>query len=251
MSGKSAFISDLHIKMEGDDASKVLMSFLSHPKVQESENIYLLGDIFDFLVGEHKSYISEYPKFFKEILRLNKEGKNILFIEGNHDFHFSKILKNYLRKNLGDSKKFFYQREGSIISFGRYRVFVCHGHEIDYYNKYFKRWYRIYSSFAMNILVSYFLPFKVLKCLANWASKDSKRRGKKTFDYSKMKKKYRLGVQALINEKKVDGVIGGHTHIPEFMSLEDKSFYYNVGFPLRDQHFLYFDGEVFQKIEFN
>lgn len=250
MSAKCVFISDLHVKSEGDEASKILNSYLSHQIISQVDTIYLLGDIFDFLVGEHRSYIKEYPSFFQKILALNKAGKKIIFFEGNHDFHFSKTMQKFLKKNEGKPENFHYLKVGVITKFADKKIFVCHGYEIDYYNKYFKRWYKIYTSVFMNIFLSY-MPFVILKRLANWASSDSKRRGKKTFDFQKMKDKYLTGSQALIAEKKVDGVIGGHTHIPEFHEFEDKTFYYNVGFPVRDKHFLHFNGESFEKVIFD
>lgn len=248
---KCAFISDLHISSKGDDAYHLLENFFLHPKVMRCDHIYLLGDIFDFMIGEHKQYTDEYPVFFKSIASAINRGQKVFFIEGNHDFHFKRVVKKYLKRQNLDVDKFIYLTSGVDLELGQLKTYVCHGYEVDYFNKYFKRWYKIYTSAIMKILVSYIFPYFLLKKLASWASSDSKRRGKKTFDYQKMKEKYIMGAEALVDEKNIDVVVAGHTHIYENHRFESQRRYLNVGFPLKDKKFLLFENDDFSFIEFN
>ena len=241
---KCSFISDLHIKESGDEASVILDAFFASPEVKNSDRVYLLGDIFDFLVGEHRAYQKEYSNFFLGIKNLISEGKEVIFIEGNHDFHFENTIRKYLKKN----PLFSYLSAGVLEEWNGQKVFICHGYEIDYFNKYFKRWFKIYTSTWMKVLLSYIIPFFLLKRLAHSASKDSKRRGKKSFNYDLMKEKYLDGAKMLIREKKLSVIVGGHTHISEFHTYEDGTQYFNVGFPTRDKHFLFYDGDQFKKV---
>ena len=68
------------------------MSFLRHPEVRESDCIILLGDMFDFMMGEHQEYLNIFEKFFRELKKLLAEGKEIHFFEGNHDFHLEGLF---------------------------------------------------------------------------------------------------------------------------------------------------------------
>ncbi len=238
---KSVFLSDLHIQNKDDQSSLIFHKTLESPELSAADSLFLLGDIFDLCIGNHKQYIDKYDFFFKALKRLEDAGKKIYFIEGNHDFHLSDIFKS-AKLNVE------YLKKGKVFQFAGKSFFVCHGHEVDYYNIYFKRWYRIYSSKWFSFLVSYIFPFKLIEYLGAKASQDSKKRGQKTFNKDEMEKKYLIGAQALIKEKQLDGVICGHTHIKANIQFDDKTQYFNLGFPSKGKEFLFFDGENFRFI---
>jgi UDP-2,3-diacylglucosamine hydrolase len=244
---KCAFISDLHINSPEDDAAKIFVAFCRHEKTQKSDRIVLLGDIFDFLVGDHYSYIFKYEFFFKEISKLINSGKEVVFIEGNHDFHFKKAFEKYIKLECHTPNKFRYLLSGEELILGDKKYLYCHGYEVDYDNMAFKKWYKIYSSKLFKFFTTYLLTFGLIQKMGAWASKDSKKRGKKTFDLPVMKEKYIQGAKALIKERNIQGVIAGHTHIAEFHTFENGTIYLNTGFPVKDKHFIYFNGEKFQK----
>lgn len=235
---KSVFISDLHIKKQEDESASFFCRFLESKEIKEAEAIFLLGDIFDLCIGNHKQYIRKYNFFFEGLRTQQENGKKIYFFEGNHDFHLKNVFK---KAGLNIS----YLTEGKVFNFNDKRVFVCHGYEVDYFNKYFKRWYNIYSSKWFSFFVSYILPFKAIEYLGDKASNNSKKRGSKTFNREVMEKKYLDGAQQLIKELDVDGVVCGHTHIQAGQQFSDKTFYYNLGFPVKEGQFLYFDGLKF------
>ena len=245
---KCSFISDIHIRHEGDKGSKVLEAFLSHKITQESDKVFFLGDIFEVLIGEHKTYIEEYPTFFNGIIDLVNSGKEVIFIEGNHDFHFKKVITDYISEKTTRGS-FHYLLKGEDIILNDKKYYYCHGYEVDYHNKYFKRWHRVYTSSIFSFFVSNILTHKLIKKLGESAAKDSKRRGKKSFDKKVMEDRYIEGAKSLIKEKNIQGVIAGHTHINAFHTFEDEKIYINCGFPIRDKHFLAFNGESFEKVE--
>lgn len=55
---KYAVISDVHVKHPGDNAEKLLLTFLRNDEVRSSDAIFLIGDIFDLMVGPHSQYFS-------------------------------------------------------------------------------------------------------------------------------------------------------------------------------------------------
>ena len=86
-------ISDIHIKMDGQNL-EILMSFLSQDFNSDDE-VFLLGDIFDLLIGPHKEYKEIYDKFFEKVDKLITDGIKIHYFEGNHDFHLEKLLESH------------------------------------------------------------------------------------------------------------------------------------------------------------
>jgi UDP-2,3-diacylglucosamine hydrolase len=85
-------ISDIHVKNEKDENYEILCRFLTHPQVQKSDYIFLLGDIFDLMCGDHEQYFQKYKFFFDQLKNLLKQRKTIYYIEGNHDFHLQNFL---------------------------------------------------------------------------------------------------------------------------------------------------------------
>ena len=115
-------ISDTHFQDWSD--KEEIESFLSFLKkvIREADELFLLGDIFDFYF-EYKSFI---PKsFFKILFELKKaaeEGVNIHYWIGNHDFWIGDFIEEIgIVKHLGDE----------IIKIGGKRMLVQHGDEMD------------------------------------------------------------------------------------------------------------------------
>jgi len=240
-----SFISDIHVESQNEAKASLLLSFLNNPKVQESNRIYFLGDIFDALIGEHREYVEDFSFFFDEIIKLLNSGKEVYFIEGNHDFHFENIAKEKISESL-NKHNFHYLTEGHTLQLNNNKYFVCHGYEVDYYNISFKRWYKVYSSRLFRFIVSYIFSYKFIRESGSRASQNSKKRGGKYFNFREMKAKYLKGAKQLILDKDVKGVIAGHTHIKAFHQFENETFYINNGFPLKDKVFTYFDGNEFE-----
>jgi UDP-2,3-diacylglucosamine hydrolase len=245
---KCAFFSDLHIKSVNDDASELFLKFCSSTEVIDSDTIFLLGDMFDMLIGEHEEYLIKYNYFFENIVNFLESGKKVVFLEGNHDFHLKKTINKYIKSNTTNYKLFRYLNDGENIVLNNKKYYFCHGDDVDYNNISFKRWKRVYTSIPFQIMVNHIFPYKLLEYLGHSASNDSKKRGRKTFDYHQAREKYINGAKNLIREKSVDGIISGHTHIFEIHTYEDKTQYINCGYPLKDKSYIHFNGIDFIQI---
>lgn len=85
------FIADAHYPTHGDELLQVLYK-LDSGEINTPQ-LFLMGDIFDFLVG----YIEESYLINSEAIRLiNSIAKHtdIFYFEGNHDFKLKKIFEN-------------------------------------------------------------------------------------------------------------------------------------------------------------
>jgi UDP-2,3-diacylglucosamine hydrolase len=84
----SWFISDLHLKDVNERNGNTLLRFLHflnrNPK---NHRLFLLGDIFDFWVSSGPAFVDHYKPLINEIAKLKKNGGEVFYFEGNHDFH--------------------------------------------------------------------------------------------------------------------------------------------------------------------
>ena len=110
------FIADSHF----NEKRAQLLTFLKKLKSKEIETtqLFLMGDMFDFISGESKYFIKRNSKV---INLLNELSKNIeiIYLEGNHDYNLKKIfpkIKVYKR----EAQPIFmsYQNEKVALSHG-------------------------------------------------------------------------------------------------------------------------------------
>ena len=81
-------ISDIHLRSQNDERVQLLNSFMNHPLIDQVNNIFFLGDIFDLYIGHDEEYFNQFNLFFKETLRLLKLGKKIYYHVGKHECDF-------------------------------------------------------------------------------------------------------------------------------------------------------------------
>lgn len=245
---RCVFFSDLHIKASGDTASKLFQKLCDSAEVKDATHIFLLGDIFDLLIGEHKEYFQKYSEFFDRVIELLDAGKSVVYLEGNHDFHLKKSFEKFIQTNSQNPNKFQYLTAGMRFTLDGKSYYICHGDEVDDENESFKKWKNIYTSKEFAFLVNRILPFKFIDFLGSKVSQNSKNRGRKSFNLEALQTRYRDGAARLIKSKAVDGIICGHTHIQEQYEVESGKTYFNCGHPLSDHNFLYFNGTNFNFI---
>lgn len=246
---KFCTISDLHIKRAGDEPSKLLEKFVTSNQVKESDIVFFLGDIFDFMVGNRLQYLNKFQYFFHSVLTLVSQGKKVIYIEGNHDFHLEKIMKIFKEKNKLSDSQFIHSKVSIMETYDDKKFFFSHGHEIDE-NKSYQKWKNVYSSKPFKLLVDYIIPFSFIENMGDKASKNSKKRGVKSFIYEKSQNMYRHGAKVLIESNNLDFLVTGHTHIMENIEISSAT-YVNNGFPQHTKKFIYFDGKTTSLISFS
>jgi len=89
---KHWFISDLHIKDNNERNGNTLLRFFfylnQHP---QNHKVYFLGDIFDFWLSDGKAFQSHYKFLIEQIEFFQKNGGELIYFEGNHDFHIDRF----------------------------------------------------------------------------------------------------------------------------------------------------------------
>lgn len=236
---KIATISDVHIKSPGDEAEKLLLKFLSHPKVVSSDYVALLGDIFDLMCGPHKIYLEQFSSVFDALDSLQEKGVKVIFIEGNHDVHLKKLFSLKWKNN-----EVLITQKAVELNDGKHRYYLSHGddHEVD--NLSYQRYKKFIFSSPLRFVANYILPYAVLEYVGRKASQRSRKKGSRSFNAEAVRERFRAGVE--ITNPSADIIIGGHSHVKDEYRLKSGSIYLNNGFALKEQKFIYVDDTSYE-----
>ena len=240
---KAFLTSDLHIQNSNDESAKFLRDFFSICINHKPQRVYFLGDIFDYMVGEHTEYLEKYFFFFDGVRKLIEDGIEVYYFEGNHDFHLEMVFKDLMQKYQLNTDLLHYCKMDVVEILDGRRVWIGHGDILDYNNVAYKRWKKVYTSNYMYILTSKILSFAMVQKIGSWASQDSRNRKSKNFDYQKAKEKYRIGAEILADSG-VDIIVAGHTHIEDDYKgkANNGNFHYlNSGYPAKTRKIVVYD----------
>ena len=245
-------ISDVHIKQKGDLPSELFIKFLKYAIQKKVKKVYLLGDVFDLLVGGHLLYEKSYPEVFGALKKVIEEGIKITQLEGNHDFHFEPLIKKLLKKWDYDSSVWTYSAEPIVEQNSEKRILFAHGDEIELGNESYKKYRAFIRSSFIKFLANKIVSPYITRAIGQNASKKSRKRNTKRYDEKYEEEKVRplfreSALQAAI-EYNVDIVICGHSHCFDHFEKEGL-LYFNNGYLPRTKKFFYFDGENIEAIE--
>jgi UDP-2,3-diacylglucosamine hydrolase len=232
---KIAAISDVHVKKPFDDADKLLCTFLNHSLVTSSDYIVLLGDIFDLMCGPHEEYLDEFAHIFNLLDDLHRQGKKVLFFEGNHDIHLKKLFS--LRWPKGEITP---SQIPSIIDIDGKKYYFSHGDEHEVDNLQYQKYKNFISSPPLSYVANNIMPYWLLNYLGERASRMSRKRGSKEYKEDLVKERFRKGV-GQTTKGAYDFVLGGHSHVQDQFLIKKNSTYVNNGYALKSKTFLLID----------
>ncbi len=112
------FISDLHLSQEYPDSLSRFENF-SSALPEEVGQIFLLGDIFDFWIGDDGAEILGHDKIEKQLREISSSGVELFFLPGNRDFLVGQDFANRTGCKL--------LPDPSIVEIGKERVYLTHG----------------------------------------------------------------------------------------------------------------------------
>ncbi|HMK75258.1 MAG TPA: UDP-2,3-diacylglucosamine diphosphatase [Thermodesulfobacteriota bacterium] len=234
------FVSDAHFTGRDPESMEAFLGFLDSEKNQIGR-LVILGDFFEFFFGFKKFFITEqssaftdYLPVFNKLQSLCREGIQIKYFEGNHDF----FLRSFFSEQFGMEVEVY--PDGCEERLGGKRVFIAHG---DLSNP--KQWaYRTFRRILKNP-VTYRLIQVAGPRISRWVAR-------KLSDMSY--EKYHNDVQpasppafkVFAHQKFLEGfeiVILGHSHFPE--EVEEwidgrRCLYYNAGDWMVHRSFLRF-----------
>ncbi len=220
MKYKSIFISDVHLGTKYSN-TKMLLDFFKH---NESENLFLVGDIIDgWSIKRKLIWPQSHSDVIQKILKKARKGCNIVFITGNHD----EFLRPFVPLVLGDSLDIKNEYEYESITGKKY--LVTHGDFFDSITM-TKKWLAVLGDYGYDLLleVNQFLNFFRNKfgIKSNWSlSKYVKDNVKSSVSFIT---DFEDTLAKHAKHKQYDGIICGHIHKAEIRNI-DSIEYLNCG----------------------
>jgi len=204
---KDIFLADAHLVAPDDLNYQRLMGFLNSLK-GNVRTLFLLGDIFEFW-GNFNHPPRAYQPLTARLEELVAHGAQIVWVEGNHDFH----LQRYFGRRPG----FRILPDGGMVDLGHDSVYIAHGDLVDPDNLNYLRLRRLLRSSFLAFLTGT-LPQTLLDRIAARMSRESKKRRR---SYDRQKELLPLLEQHAIRHLKsgAAAVVTGHYHMPLFRKI--------------------------------
>lgn len=239
MTGKKIyFASDFHLGVPDLESSlereKAIVRWLDTIK-QDAEEVYLVGDLFDFWFEYKYTIPKGYIRFLGKLAELRDAGIPITIFRGNHDMW----MKDYLEKEL-DLKIL---TEPIVKVYSGKKFFIGHGDGLgpgDHKYKLLKWFFAsktcqwLFSRLHPN-LAFYIAQLSSRKSRAKTGSSDEKFLGQEN------EWLYQFCLQHSEKEK-IDYYIFGHRHLPLELNIEGRATYINLGEWIKSRTYAEFDG---------
>ena len=219
------FLSDIHLCNGESPQARRLVAFLSS-EPSSGDLVVLGGDIFDLFVGNKRVFRRRFSSVLEAIEAAGARGVELHYLEGNHDFHFSKMFdgKANIRVHFDDYAFTAHNR----------RVLVSHGDLIDKsdYGYRFLRWFT--KNFLFELFVR-LMPDFFVDFVGRTSSKKS--RDYTTTKGSDLQLERVRNLYVNFAKEKIragtDHVLVGHSHLRDQVAVKDgphRGEYINLGY---------------------
>ena len=212
MKYRSIFVSDIHLGTKFSKADK-LLDFM---KENESENLYLVGDIIDgWAIKQKIKWEQSHSDVVQKVLRKARKGTNIYYITGNHD----EFLRPFLPLILGD--RFHIVNDIEYTGLNNKRYHITHGDFFDTITM-TKKWVAVLGDYGYRLLLYLNGPIeKIRKLLGinrHWSfSKYVKDNVKSSVNFIN---DFENILATYAKQNGFDGVICGHIHKAEIKDIK-------------------------------
>ena len=213
------FISDAHENANRDGFLKFLRAVESGEI--SAPQIFLIGDMFDFLCGEGEYTRNFYAEHLKLIDKIS-EKIDVFYFEGNHDFRLANLFKKTREIFDGRETIKIYDIRAQPANFktiGGERAQIAHGDIfLPFIDKYALRFLRLRWFLKFMNALDKISDFKISKAIL--AKLTKKNLHYKISNFKELMSKHLQGFEA-------DIVIEGHYHQGELFDIYDR-FYINL-----------------------
>lgn len=231
---KFAAISDVHVKINGDQAEELLLAFFKNEDVQNSDVVILLGDIFDLMIGPHVQYFTRFNNYFDELKKLIKAGKRVCYVEGNHDFHIQQLYQKFFKHNPDlDASLFQMSPHFEFLDAGK-KIYFAHGDDIELNNKNYRIFKGFVTSPPLEFYANYLMPHFLIKSIGEFSSRQSRKRNNKRYskqtDFEPVRLNFRYSIEEYFKKNPCDIYVLGHSHVKDHYQSENNFEYLNNGY---------------------
>lgn len=246
---KAYFLSDVHIRdMEESNSEKLLLFLYAlGTKSCRATHLFLVGDIFDLWIHEHKYFVAKFLKIVNAIGDLVKKGVEVHYFEGNHDFHLKQFWQQEVGVRVHDGPAFF--------TIGHYKLRVEHG---DFMNPHDRAYFLLRSFLRSKTMTFLFksVPGSLIQWIGERASGMSRyyNSGSKRLDEESVRAFMNDYARKVVQEDFFDYLVTGHTHVRDIYSFNEKGkkvYSINLGSWFTEQITLVLDesGHRFQPVD--
>jgi UDP-2,3-diacylglucosamine hydrolase len=231
----AVFVSDVHLKGVDDARTRPFADFL-RSWVGRTENLFIVGDLFDFYYGFKSVVYWEHLPALAAIDELVRDGIRVVFVEGNHEFRVAEAFRGAFHIETFES-------EGEVTVAGK-RILLAHGDLADPKD----RGYRFLHWALRNPLTAAIagaVPPVFAMSLARLAADGSRAyaggRGVRLTNLFREKARRAIG-------EGYDAVIFGHSHVPCVETISENGrtgTFANCGDWVENFTHLTFDGNAF------
>jgi len=207
MDRRSYFISDIHLENMEERNGQNLLRFFRYLALQEQPcDLYLLGDIFDLWLSDHKVFIKKFEPLLAPLNELREKGSRLVYFEGNHDLH----LKPFWQKKMG----FHVYKKARYEKIGKLNIRIEHGDLINLEDQTYLKWKATTEKPYMR-----FLAHTVPGIIWNWLGTRASQRSRKRSHQFRIDKEDEIRKMIhhhairSFNEKPFDLIVTGHMHV--------------------------------------
>lgn len=250
---KDYFISDVHIQESDDEAAKLFIRFLEICLKDRVERVFLLGDIFDYMVGPYVEYEKKYRPIFDHFEKLIRHGSQIYYFEGNHDFHLKRFFESFEERH-GLKNSIQYVKGDCYIKTPQgFDAHVSHGDDMEIENTGYKIYKKMINNRFVELFAEQILDFDFVEKIGKKASADSRKRNQerysKTAQQELIRKKFRRSAEKLAQTIDVDIIVAGHSHYKDDYETTNGTRYINNGYALQSQSYICSDEKGIRFVE--
>ncbi len=222
---KTFFISDLHLGLYPEQKSKererIIVNWLDQIK-HEAEEIYLLGDIFDFW-HEYKHVVPKgFVRFLGKLAELSDMGVRLYYFSGNHDVW----VYGYFEEELGAK----ILHAPLIKNINGINLFMAHGDGLGKGDNGYKWLKKCFRNRFLQFLFARLHPNFAMWIGKTWSKNSRYSKGIFAEKFNGFKKE--LLVQYAIEMSKHEShdlYIFGHRHVPYDVKINKKARVINLG----------------------
>jgi UDP-2,3-diacylglucosamine hydrolase len=199
---RKIFVADAHLRDPRDANYLALVRFFD-TLPDDTDTLYLLGDLFEFWVGNAPVYPHYHPAV-EALKRVCGRGVRLVYFEGNHDFHLARYFARELKAEV--------HAAGGVQEIAGKRVYLCHGDQANRADRRYRAWRGVLHSPLAAFLLSLF-PCRV----KGWAAERLSRRSSGRHDRRRRKWDYAAIIRLFAQDRFAEGchaVVLGHFHQP-------------------------------------
>lgn len=237
------FVSDIHIR-EADEARALkFYDFLVILKNTDATHLFLVGDIFDLWIHNHKYFIEKYKKIVNAIKEVVQAGIEVHYFEGNHDLYLLRFWQQEVGVRVHEGPEFF--------SVGPFNIQVEHGDEMNPDDKGYLFLRSLLRSQPIR-WVAKNLPGSVVQKIGHRASLASRSytSNQKSLHAEQVRSFMRTYADQAFKKRNYDYLITGHTHVLDTYEVAKNSAYsINLGSWFDKQFVLKITAEGHQFVE--